>query len=92
MYQVTVTYGRYSATLSAGGDTLTSAQRVLERERAFYADHDLKEAYISTLCDDCTGGTVKACKTPRRHANGYHGDRCYTVCATCKGNYEQRLT
>ena len=43
------------------------------------------------VCEGCESGKVKKCKAPRMHSNGYHGDRCYAVCKTCKGKYQTVL-
>ena len=93
MYQVTLTYGNHSGYIGNGGATLETAQQHLNEMVDYYRAlaYPIHEAYISELCTDCSGGRVKRCKAPRRHADGYHVDRCYPVCKTCKGRYEVRV-
>jgi predicted RNA-binding Zn-ribbon protein involved in translation (DUF1610 family) len=92
MYDITISYGNHSGYIGKGGDTLEQAQRHMEEMLCFYGGYVIHEAYIVSYCPDCTQGKVKKCVAKRRHSNGYHGERCYKVCKTCKGHYETRHT
>jgi hypothetical protein len=93
MYQVTATYGKFSATMQ-GAATMAEAcdvQAELYRYYTVEAEHANTKVCIDLLCDSCDSGRVKKCPAPKRHANGYHGERCYRVCQTCKGEYSRRV-
>jgi hypothetical protein len=87
MYQITATFGQYSSALVC---TKTLAQACDEQATmyAYYRPlHDNTKVFIEQYCDTCTDGRVKKCPCPKKHGLGYHEDRCYKVCPTCKGQY-----
>jgi hypothetical protein len=93
MYQVTATYGKHSATIQRA-TTMAEACNVQAELYRYYtveAKHANTTVGIEVVCDDCAVGRVRTCPTPTRHANGYHGERCYRLCQTCKGAYCTRV-
>lgn len=88
MYQITATYDQHSATF-VGKPTMAEACNEIAYLWDYYKPlYDNTKVFMMHHCDDCSRGKVKKCKAPRRHSNGYHGERCYVTCKTCKGNYE----
>lgn len=90
-YQVSMQYSRHSWYLATIGPTLDAAHKHLNDMLTFYDGYQVGEATISLVCPGCTGGKVHKCRSPKRHSNGYHGERCYKTCPVCKGNNLQLL-
>jgi hypothetical protein len=93
MYQVTATYGKCSSTIQSA-TTLAEACNVQAELYRYYtveAAHANTKVSIDLLCDACGSGRVWKCTAPKRHANGYHGERCWRVCPTCKGHFKTSI-
>jgi len=82
----------YDSAVGLGAATFLKLQHDVCKAVAFYsAQHTVTRVECVKVCEACESGKVKRCKAPKRHANGYHGDRCYKVCPTCKGKYQTIL-
>ena len=92
-YQVTIEYGTHSAYYGNGGTTLAAAQAHLATMETFYTDleYPITASSLTIFCPDCTTGRVRRCPSPKKHRNGYHGERCYKICPTCRGHFETRI-
>jgi hypothetical protein len=87
MYQITATHGQYSSAMVC---TTTLAQACDEQAVLYAYYHPLYDnttVCIMQYCDTCVDGRIKKCPAPKKHAFGFHEERCFKVCPTCKGHY-----
>jgi hypothetical protein len=93
MYLITAAYSHHSFALRHVPTMREAydAQAELSRFYAMVNSHNNTKICIDLYCDTCTEGRVFKCSAPKRHADGYHSNRCYKVCPMCKGKYATRI-